>query len=214
VANELRERGHQPVVFARRPSRRKGVEVVVGDVLDPEAVTAAVSGADAAVCTLGLPTRLAMGPPFAPRSYVLTQGTANILSALQAAGVRRFICETAIASGDSRAQCTPLARWGLRYGLRWLFKQKDQQEQLVQESTLDWTIVRPSALTNGPDRSDAAPDVKFKIGLFTHISRREVARLIVDELEDPQFIGQAITISRPPRLGDSWRWIKEYKSNE
>lgn len=208
------ENGHTVTAFSRHPEalnlKHPRLKFQVGDVLDAASAGIAVGNQDAVVCALGLPALQAIGPPFAKQSYVLSAGTANILKAMKAAGVKRFVCVTAIGSGDSITQCTPPTRLVLRRGLRWLFQEKDRQEKLIKDSDLQWTIVRPTALTNGKHMG-AVMDDRVRSGLLTHISRADVAAWIIENIGKPATYKKAIAISYPPRFGDSVRWIIGYK---
>src|SRR3954468_13908057 len=82
---------------------------------------------------------------------VVSQGTKNIICAMEMEGVKRFVCESSLGVGDSKGQ----GGWFFTYVmlpllLRHAFADKEVQEKVIQGSTLDWVIVRPGALTNGP----------------------------------------------------------------
>jgi len=147
VAQAL-ERGYHVTALvrnpARLPARSAGLSVVVGDVLDPPSVVAAVKGQDAVLSALGHKRW------FYP-NRILSEGTRTILAAMAGQGVRRFICETALGIGGA------WWRMGLSYTLLvrpfvlpFYFSDKVRQEALIRASGLDWTIVRPGVLTNGP----------------------------------------------------------------
>ena len=108
--------------------------VVRGDVLEYSTVEKAVRGQDAVISALGhkrffIPTR------------TLSEGTRNILHAMETHGVRRFVCETSLGIGDS------VGRMGLYYSLfvipvilPWYFWDKTRQEQLIAASKLEWVV--------------------------------------------------------------------------
>lgn len=182
-----------------------------GNALDLASIERAVQGQQAVICALGLPTRQAIGPPFARRSHVLSAGTEHIIKAMERGGVRRLICVTAIGTGDSAQQCTLAARLTLRYGLRWLFREKDRQEELVRRSDLNWTLVRPTALTNGKPGGKVMSKA-VRSGVLTHISRADVAAWMVEHLDRPASYYKATALSYPARFGDSLRWLRGYLS--
>lgn len=207
------EQGHMVTALARHAEniglKHAKLRLVSADVLDVAAVRKAVVGQDVIICALGLSTRQAMGPPFAKRSYVVSTGTHNIIRAMQAKKVRRLLCVTAIGSGDSTAQCTFVARISLRYGLRWLFQEKDRQESMIQESSLDWTIIRPTALTNG-QRKGVKVGEHLRSGILTHVSRADVASAMLDIASQPNSLMKALVVSYDARFGDSMRWVAGY----
>lgn len=194
LVEQALERGYTVTAMARDPSKlcieHPQLNVLRGDVLDYDSVAAAVEGQDAVVSALGhkrffYPTR------------ILSDGTRNILKAMEASGVRRFVCETALGFGDTTG------RMGLLYTfiviplvLPFYFFDKTRQEKLIAASNLDWVIVRPGALTNSAKRG-----VKHRgsnVGNFitgARISRADVADFMLDQLESDDYLGQSPGIS-------------------
>jgi putative NADH-flavin reductase len=207
------ENNHIVTAFSRHPERLKiqhpNLKLQAGDVLDISSVESVIEGQDVVICTLGLPTSQAIGPPFGKTSVVLSTGTSNILSTMATKKVKRLVCVTAIGAGDSVNQCTPLTRLVLRRGLRWLFKEKDRQEQLIKKTVLDWTIIRPTALTNGPRKNNVITE-NVRSGILTHISRADVAAMMIEIIDQPKTHKKALVLSYPPRIGDSIRWVVGY----
>ncbi len=205
--------GHDVTVFSRHAasmafSHHRLIKID-GDVNDTTNLVPALAHRDAVICVLGLPTVQAIGPPLAGRNTTLSRGTANIITVMQRQNVKRLLCVTAIGTGDSAASCSVVARLGLRLGLRWLFKEKDRQEQLIRASRLQWTIIRPTALTNGKQHQ-RLDDSKGTFGMFSHISRTDAAGEMVRIIADNSTDKAAVILSYPPRLGDSLRFIKDY----
>jgi len=172
-------RGHIVTALVRNPDRLKirheNLTVVKGDVLDPAAVEAAVAGQEAVVSALGhkrwmIPTR------------ILSAGTRNIVDAMQRQGARRYVGMTALGVGDS------WWRMGLYYTLfvtpvilQFYFWDKHRQEKIVEESALDWTIVRPGALTNGQARGVWRQGSGIGNPLWTvRIARADVATFLLN----------------------------------
>ena len=213
VVKAALEAGHTVTAFSRHPEtidiQNPKLRLQTGNVLDAPSLKAAMKGQDAVICTLGLSSWQAIGPPFAKRSYVLSSGTRNIIDILAAGKIRRFICVTAIGAGDSASQCTPLARLTLRWGLRWLFQEKDRQEDSIKSSGLQWTIIRPTALTHGK-KQGAILGEKLRSGILTHVSRADVAAVIIKIIDQTASYQKAFAVSYPPRIGDSLRWVAGY----
>lgn len=82
--------------------------------------------------------------------------------------------------------------------LRNVAKDSAAMEQIVKASTLDWTIVRPPRLTNGPrtERYGIADDhlPRGASGAAT-ISRADVAHFLLGEAEHPAHIGRIVGIA-------------------
>ncbi|HUO82594.1 MAG TPA: SDR family oxidoreductase [Gammaproteobacteria bacterium] len=198
VAQSL-ERGYAVTAFVRDPSRLKiehpRLRIVPGDVLDAESVAAAVYGQQAVLSALGhkqyfKPTR------------IQSQGTANILRAMDTHGVSRFVCETSLGIGDSAG------RMGLYYTffvvpfiLPFYYWDKTRQERIIGASGADWVIVRPGALNNGARRGQYRHGRHVGNYFWTvRISRADVAAFMLDQLESDSYLRSA------PGVCWSWRW--------
>jgi putative NADH-flavin reductase len=184
------ERGHAVTALVRDPSRLQidhpRLEVLQGDVLDYASVETAVRGQDAVLSALGhkrffYPTR------------ILSKGTRNILRAMAAHGVPRFVCETALGIGDSAG------RMGLYYTLfvipvilPFYFWDKTRQERLIAGSDAEWVIVRPGVLTDGAKRGSYRHGLRVGSFLRTvRISRADVAEFMLDQLGSDTYLRTA-----------------------
>jgi len=124
------------------------------------------------------------------RNHVLSGGTRNIVMAMEKLGVRRFVCESSLGVGDSKW------RLGLIHNviaiplfLRNVFADKEAQERIIRESSLDWIIVRPTVLTNGARRSTyrAGSDIGHWL-IPTKISRADVAEFMLKQVTDDSYL--------------------------
>ena len=111
--------------------------------------------------------------------------------------VRRLICETALGISDSwwqlGAYCTLFVRPMI---LPFYLRDKVRQEAVIRASSLDWTIVRPGALTNGPRRSRYRQGSQVGHWLRTvRISRADVAAFMLDQLTDVRYLKTAVGIA-------------------
>ena len=163
--------------------KHRRLRLALGNVLDYGTVEAAITGQDAVLSALGHKRWLI-------KTSILSKGTRNILAAMTKCGVRRLVCETSLGVGDSRG------RLGILYTfflipllLYFYFQDKELQEKCIMQSSLDWVIVRPAALTNGK-QTGAVHDGK-NVGslLLTHtISRADVASFMLSEVKDDRYI--------------------------
>lgn len=189
VAQAL-ERGHEVTALVRNPSAL-GVEhprlrVLHGDVLDYASVEAAMQGQEAVISALGH-KRL-----FQP-TRILSEGTRNLLRAMETKGVRRFVCETALGIGDSSG------RMGLYYTffvipviLPFYFWDKARQERIIAQSAVSWVIVRPGVLTNGARRGHYRHGLNVGSYIRTvRISRADVADFMLNQLTDNTYLRAA-----------------------
>src|SRR2546425_1444832 len=189
VAQAL-ERGHMVTVLARTPAKlrmtHERLQVLQGNVLDYASVEAAVRGQDAVVSALG--HKRYFGP-----TRILSEGTRNLLRAMEAQGVPRLICETSLGIGNSAG------RMGLYYTLfvipvilPFYFWDKARQERLLAASGVDWVVVRPGALTNGAKRGRYRHGRNVGSFFWTvRISRADVADFMLNQIASDMYLRAA-----------------------
>ena len=188
--------GHQVTALVRDAAKTHlapSVRLAVGDVLDRDSLERALAGQEAAICSLGTG---ATGPFKA--TTVLSEGTRQLVAAMQARGVGRLVCITGIGAGDSKGRGPWWYNWLVQpLVLRGVYHDKNRQEEAVRGSGLDWTLVRPVMLTNGPAKGVAA--VRASTDLTERyagtISRADVAAWCLGELADGRHRGQAPVIT-------------------
>jgi uncharacterized protein YbjT (DUF2867 family) len=182
VARLLERRGEAVTAFVRPTTNmadllRIKVKLFRGDVLDPLSVQGAFASGNfrAVINTVG-------GKRGEPRPDY--HGTRNVTDAARAAGVKRYIFVTAIGSGDSRAAVGPKV---LQF-LGPVLEEKTLGENYLMSSGLDYTILRPGGMTNNPASGTAIRTEDH--GVMGVINRADLARLVVDCLDDPLTIGK------------------------
>ncbi|MFL4470085.1 NAD(P)-dependent oxidoreductase [Tateyamaria armeniaca] len=155
------------------------VEPFRGDALDRDSVASALDGVRAVIYALGIKERLAM---LWEEETLFSQSTRLLIPEMQKAGVSRLVAVTGFGAGRSKSAMSSLEQLGHRAVLGRPYKDKDRQEELIMESTLDWTIARPVILTKGA-RSDPRilrePET-WRNGL---ISRASVAVYLIEAIE-------------------------------
>ncbi|NNH75532.1 SDR family oxidoreductase [Nocardia uniformis] len=185
------EQGHEVTAFTRSAANvsttHERLRVVVGDVLDPAAVEQAVIGQDAVIVCLGS----------GRKGVVRAEGTRTVMAAMERTGVKRLICQTTLGAGDSHGNLNFLWKYIL-FGmlLRKAMADHNVQEGYVRASDLEWTIVRPSAFTDGPRTGAYKRDFGVGAkGLELKISRADIAAFLVEQLDDPTYVRRTPAIS-------------------
>ena len=193
VVQQALEEGYTVTAFARNPAKlnlqHPQISFVQGDVMDSQAVESAISGQDAVVCVLGSGKQLT--------STIRSEGTQQIIQAMEKVGVRRLICQSTLGAGDSWGNLDFYWKY-IMFGfiLRKVFADHERQEALVQNSNLDWTIVRPRAFIDGPRTGKyrhSFPGTDRSITL--KISRADVADFILKQLSDQSSFYQTPSLS-------------------
>ncbi|MCG8569505.1 MAG: SDR family oxidoreductase [Spirochaetes bacterium] len=76
-----------------------------------------------------------------------------------------------------------------------MFDDKELQEKDIMKSSLDWTIVRPVILTNKKKRGNCRSFTANDTSLQAKISREDVAEFLLNQINNPNHIKKAISIS-------------------
>ena len=144
-------------------------------------------GVDAVIQTLGVsptPDLIFTG------THLFSAATRVLVRAMEASAVRRLICVTGFGAGDSRG------RGGILYNAAFclfvgrIYADKDVQERIIRRSRLDWTIVRPTILTNGPRTGAYRVLVDPRDWSSGFISRADVADFLVKQIDDLSLLRQ------------------------
>ncbi len=183
--------GHRVTAFARKPMAlnldHRDLTRYAGDVLDRDAVADAVEGHDAVLIALGS----------GRKGTVRSVGTKHIVEAMARHGVRRLVCLSTLGAGDSRALLNFFWK-RIMFGLllREAYADHEAQEALVNQSGLDWTLVRPAAFTDGPAtgacRHGFPPTEK---SLKLKISRADVAGFMLRQLSGDTYLRRSPGLS-------------------
>lgn len=191
VVKQALAAGHQVTALARDPARLDMADskltVVAGSVLEAGPVQQALHGADAAIVSLG---NTANNP-----DYIVSQGTQTILDAINAlGGPRRIVVVSSLGVGESKDQVPFAFKMLMKTALKKPMEDKERQEALVKASGLDWTIVRPGGLTNGPATGQYKSGVDPKISAG-QVARADVAAFVLQQLTDESYLHKAPAIT-------------------
>jgi putative NADH-flavin reductase len=197
--------GHEVTAVVRNPSGLSTpARVVTADlaISSSAALETAVAGADAVLSGLGARSTADTG--------VAERGTRAVTGAMRATGVRRIVVVSAAPIGTVASPGRPHPPkhdpgdgFAMRYllgplvkaALRGHYTDLARMEDVLRDSELDWTAVRPPRLTDkaltGSYRT--APGQNLPGGV--RISRADVAHLMLRVLDQPETIKQAVGIA-------------------
>ncbi|WP_322937641.1 NAD(P)-dependent oxidoreductase [Nocardioides bizhenqiangii] len=201
VVRTLAADGHLVTAFARSASSaglgEHGVVAFDGDVMDADDLGKAMIGQDAVVVTLGIsdnPLKVQYLRRASTPLDIRSAGTRRVVEAMQSAGLRRLVVQTVYGLGEGRRHLD--LKWKLIFGLllRPQIRDSTVQEQVVRESGLDWTLVRPVALTDEETTAPAHVDAQDeRLGL--QVARAQVARVFADVVDEPTSVGKTLSVS-------------------
>ena len=192
ILKQALAKNYAVTAFVRDPEKIKiprhaNLSIFKGDVLNQSDVDKAVQNHDIVLCVLG----------DGNAGKIRAVGTKNIINAMNKAGIKRLICQSTLGVGESYGNLNFLWKH-IMFGmlLKKAFQDHQLQEQYILNSNLNYTIVRPSAFTNGTITN------RFKIGfdgeykkLKLNISRADVADFMLSQLHTDGYIKKAVSIS-------------------
>lgn len=196
IVGQALEKGHEVTAFVRDPSKvmlkneansvKDRLRIVSGDVFDYSSVKQAVKGQAAVICSLGS-NSLA-------KTTVRSEGTANIVKAMEAEQIDRLLVVSAMGTGESWSTLSFVNKLFYATLLRSSRRDHEAQEAVVKKSNLSWTIVRPSGLTDGELTRNYATGASIQAD-SSQIARADVAHALVKELDEDAFLHMAFTIT-------------------
>jgi uncharacterized protein YbjT (DUF2867 family) len=195
VTQLLTVQGQRVRVLTRDPERArhlKGdhVEIVTGNVQDPDAVARAVAGVPIVISAIhGFAGRGDSNPV-----TVDLHGNRALIQAAKTQGVERFI----LLSIHGATLDHPIE----------LFRMKRRAEEVLQASGIPWTIIRPTAYMETWTKLIGEPLVKTgKTRIFgrgenpiNFVSASDVAQYVTLAAEDSAMTGQRLEVGGPENL--------------
>jgi len=201
--------GHDVTAVVRHPQKlpdelSSQIRVVSADLAapDPATLASAVQGADGVLSGLGPRSKAETG--------IAARGTQAIVAAMKAAGARRIVVVSAAPIGTVPSPGRPnppkhdpgdgfimqhLLNPLVKTALRKNYADLAQMEDILRDSDLDWTAVRPPRLTDKPLTGTyrTAHGQNLRRGLV--ISRADVAHYMLRAVGQPETIKQAIGVA-------------------
>jgi putative NADH-flavin reductase len=185
------DKGHRVTAFARSATRLDIVDPqlnkVNGDFHDAAAVAAVVAGHDAVIITASLSMlQLKRQPTF------YSTGTRLVVDAMQRHRVPRIVILSNMAAGDGAKLLNLPEKIFTNVFIREATNDHTLQEQLAKESGLQWSVARPSRLTNGPARSQYRVVRGERVP--GSIARADVAAFLLEAATTDRWLGNAWNI--------------------
>ncbi len=189
------ERGHEVTAAARNPSALLGgherLRVVKADVMQPQTIEAVVEDQDAVSTSVSVDNALKEGRK---PTTLFSEGTRNVIAAMERQGVRRLVCLSSSAVEPDPALGIIFGKIMRPLLFKEMYADMSRMEREVRSSGLDWIIVRPSTLTDDPASGRYILGID-RIPKGWRIPREDVAEFTLDQLDDDRYLRRAIAIT-------------------
>jgi putative NADH-flavin reductase len=186
--------GHTVVAVTRHPEafplHHERLQVMRGDVLDLASVEQVVAGQDAVLS--------AIGAPFSRKPItVYSQGTANMIQAMNDQGIRRLVV---VSSGATNPHPDPQEGFIFSRIIkpivgRTLYADMSRMEAQVRESDLDWTIILPARLFDTPTNTHYQVAQAYTVPGGQKTSRSDLADFMLQQLTTDEYVQKAVAIA-------------------
>lgn len=174
---------------ARASVTTRPIRILTGDVrADSGALRAAFENQDAVISALGV------GQSF-KSAGLIALAAPLIVAAMRESGVRRLVFTSAFGVGSTWQDTPFMPRLFVKTLLRDVYADKAAGDQAIRSSGLDWTIVYPAGLTDGPCTGSARVGERLALSGFPRVSRADVAQVLLQQLDDSRFIGKGILVA-------------------
>ncbi|MGD6743901.1 NAD(P)-dependent oxidoreductase [Streptomyces sp. BH106] len=194
IVKQALEAGHEVTAVVRDPARLtvsgERLEVVRGDLKDPESLRPAVAGRDAVLSGLGARKRSDAG--------IATELTRSVLKAMEAEGVRRILVVSAAPVGPEPAGSPLIDRMMLKIVgsvLKNIYVDLAAMEAELARSATDWTSVRPPRLQDKPVTGSYRTVVGGSPRAGRFAGRADVAHAMLAMVDDPATVKQGVGVA-------------------
>ncbi len=193
LVQQALDAGHDVTALVRTPAtfplKHDRLTVVQGDAMNATDVDEIVQGADAVLSTLGQGKN-------SPKD-LQTVATKNIVAAMEKYGISRIVSLT-LAGFDAPQDKPKFINHVIRFVIKTMqgtvLADAEQHAKVLQDSNLDWVIVRGPILTEGSYTG------KYRVGWIgintgTRISRADVADFMLKQVTDNSYVHKAPMVS-------------------
>lgn len=182
------QRGWTVTAAVRDPGKLKdvppGVDVVRIEARDGESIARAIAGHDVVVSALG-------GEGLS-RSDVLTTAMRHLVAGMRQHGVRRIVW---IASAGIDGEIPAPFGWLVQFILRHVLADHRGAVDQLRGSDLEWTVLRPMGLTDGPLTRDVRTALEGIPRGGRNISRADLAHIVLEAIASGAYLRQAPSVS-------------------
>ncbi|MEJ7671782.1 MAG: NAD(P)-binding oxidoreductase [Chitinophagaceae bacterium] len=199
VTNLALQKGIEVKAFVRNPAKmnvqHSKLEIVQGNILNETDVSNTIKGVDAVVWAIGHENKKAAKKIM--NLDTCSRGSQNVINAMNTFGLKRFIAVSSWGVGDDSRKRTPLffRHFIFRLLLNKEFADKEKQEEILRSSNTDYTIIKPSRLTNKIKNCELQVKHKLNYSHFSNTPRDLLADFILKAIQDNLFTRETIEVT-------------------
>jgi uncharacterized protein YbjT (DUF2867 family) len=203
IIEEAIIRGHKISAIARDPEKLKDfkINIIQGTPYDYETVERAITDCDAVINTLNI-SRKSDNPwasLAAPKDLISTSAS-NSIKAMEKAGIKRFVALSTIGAGRSWKTTPVILKFIVTISnLKFAFLDHGKQEEILENSSIDYTICRAPMLSAEINRTGAIATSEGEKPANMVLSRNSAAEFFINIIENNLYIRETISLSNKPK---------------
>jgi putative NADH-flavin reductase len=185
------EQKHEVTAFVRNPAKlpsAPNLRVIKGELSDATQLQEALKGQDLVVSALGI------GQNFKPNGF-MTKTANTLIPLMEKVGPKRLIWLSAFGVGEYKKEAPLMAKIFFSTLLKNVFADKLSSENVLRASRLDWTLVYPVMLTDGPKTQKYRVGEHLKLSGMPKVSRADVADFMLKQLSDSVYVRKVAVVS-------------------
>ncbi|MEU9731869.1 NAD(P)-binding oxidoreductase [Streptomyces sp. NPDC048002] len=164
------------------------ITVVAGDATAQRDVATAALGQDAIISALG------QGKTLSHRG-LFDHASAAVIGAARQQGVSRLVWMSSFGVGDTFQTANVTQKAMYRTMLKGVYANKKIADDRIRASDLDWTLVYPTALTNGPATGTYRVAERLPMKGAARISRADVAAFMLQAAHGSEWSRREAVVS-------------------
>lgn len=194
LVQQALDQGHHVTAFIRKGGsillENPKLKIIVGNLNETLKIRDAISGSDACISTLG-------GSSLRKHAPEIINGIERIIDTMEKENVRRFIYLSSIGAGESRFLIPqPMRFFIVNIMLCVPLADHNANEQNITSSKLNWTIIRPGALSDDPVTQNLRYGIEKKtLKGSNKVSRASVASFILQQINVETFIKKSVWLT-------------------
>ncbi len=191
LVNQALREGHQVKAIVRDSKKlvvkSELLQIQVADILNERQLTTELINQDVVLSTLGTGRNL--------HSDIISRVMPVLIASMYNAKIKRLIFLSSFGVGETIKDASLFSKVIFKLFLNDILKDKHKADELLKQSTLDYTLVYPTRLTNERQRGQFKVGEKIPLPFSPKISREDVAAFMLDQVKENRWIRKTVVIS-------------------
>ncbi|MDA2732535.1 SDR family oxidoreductase [Bacillus cereus] len=191
LVNEALEKGYQVKILTRNSTNtekiNKNIETIIGDARNFSTIQDLLQGCSAVINAVGQPKN---------ESYIFSTVTKHILEAMKESKIKRYILISGGSlnvTGDQKGIINKIGATLFKLFLPKMMQDKYKELQIIQNSEVDWTIVRLPFVIEGNGIGSIKESLVDMPGI--KIQNGDIAPFVIKQINSDKYVGKSPFIS-------------------